>query len=86
LVSGNRLYPLDIILPPPELQDEYVEKRLEIEKILKEKNKAKIKINLLFNVLLSKAFSGELTAKWREAHKEELLREMEIQARYLSEA
>lgn len=29
------------------------------------------------------AFSGDLTKKWREAHMEELLAEMEMQARYL---
>jgi len=33
----------------------------------------------LFSALLYRAFSGDLTAKWREAHMQELLREMEKQ-------
>jgi type I restriction enzyme S subunit len=40
-------------------------------------------LNSLFSVLLQRAFSGELTAKWREAHLKELLEEMEIQRREL---
>lgn len=39
----------------------------------------------LFNNLLYKAFSGELTAKWREAHIKELLAEMEHQSKLLEE-
>ncbi|MEJ5377490.1 MAG: restriction endonuclease subunit S [bacterium] len=36
-----------------------------------------------FAVLLHRAFTGDLTAKWREAHMKELLQEMEQQARAL---
>lgn len=39
------------------------------------------KIDDIFNLLLHKAFSGDLTAKWREAHMKELLAEMEEQAK-----
>ena len=42
------------------------------------------RIDRLFNILLYRAFSGDLTAKWREAHMTELLAEMEEQARILS--
>jgi type I restriction enzyme S subunit len=35
-------------------------------------------------LLLQRAFSGQLTAKWREAHIKELLAEMEQQARLLN--
>ncbi len=37
----------------------------------------------LWRTVLHRAFSGELTAKWREAHMKELLAEMEQQARLL---
>jgi len=40
-------------------------------------------INGLFDVLLHRAFTGDLTAKWREAHMKELLQEMEQQAKAL---
>jgi len=36
-----------------------------------------------FSVLLHRAFTGDLTAKWREAHMKELLQEMEQQAKLL---
>ena len=38
-------------------------------------------IESLFAVLLHRAFAGDLTAKWREAHMKELLQEMEQQAK-----
>ena len=37
----------------------------------------------IFAVLLHRAFIGDLTTKWREAHMKELLTEMEIQSRAL---
>jgi len=40
-------------------------------------------IDALFYNLLHRAFSGDLTAKWREAHMKELLQEMEHQVRSL---
>jgi type I restriction enzyme S subunit len=44
------------------------------------------KIESLFSTLLYRAFSGDLTAKWREAHMKELLAEMEEQAKVLKES
>lgn len=41
------------------------------------------KLNALFSTLLQRAFTGDLTARWREAHMKELLAEMESQARTL---
>ncbi len=40
-------------------------------------------LDALFNTLLSRAFTGDLTASWREAHMKELLQEMEHQAEAL---
>ena len=45
---------------------------------------AAYKLNLQFDLLLQRAFSGQLTAKWHEAHNKELLAEMEQQARLLN--
>jgi type I restriction enzyme S subunit len=42
-------------------------------------------LETLFSSLLHRAFTGELTAKWREAHIKELLQEMEEQAKALEE-
>ena len=41
------------------------------------------KLNALFSTLLHRAFTGDLTTRWREAHMKELLAEMEAQARIL---
>ncbi len=46
--------------------------------------KAAAKVEDIFSVLLDKAFSGQLTAKWRDAHMKELLVEMEQQVRALN--
>ena len=40
-------------------------------------------LETIFRTMLHRAFTGELTAKWREAHMNELLAEMEQQARVL---
>ncbi|MBU1677481.1 MAG: restriction endonuclease subunit S, partial [Bacteroidetes bacterium] len=42
-----------------------------------------LKIEALFNLLLSKAFDSSLTSSWRESHMKELLQEMNEQKRYL---
>jgi type I restriction enzyme S subunit len=41
-------------------------------------------IDLFWETLMQLTFSGQLTAKWREAHSKELLAEMEQQARLLN--
>ena len=43
------------------------------------------RMNILFEVLLHRAFSGDLTGKWRGAHMKELLVEMEAQTKYLDQ-
>jgi len=44
---------------------------------------ASVNLERLFQTLLHRAFTGELTVKWREAHLKELLSEMDQQARAL---
>lgn len=51
---------------------------------IKKNEKASHSIEKLFSVLLHRAFTGDLTASWREAHMKELLQEMEIQAKALA--
>lgn len=46
--------------------------------------KASVEVERIFSILLSNAFSGQLTAKWREAHMKELLVEMKQQAKVLN--
>ena len=42
------------------------------------------KLEILFHSILHRAFTGDLTASWRQAHMNELLQEMEIQANALA--
>jgi len=83
LVSGSRIYPVEILVPQLELQKKFAALILRISRLDSEKTIADERINLLFNVLLYQAFSGNLTSKWREAHMNELLAEMEQQQKDL---
>lgn len=51
--------------------------------LVKKQQAALANLEGLFNVVMTRAFSGDLTAKWREAHMKELLQEMEEQAKEL---
>jgi len=41
-------------------------------------------LDKLWKALVHQAFTGDLTANWREAHMEELLEEMDHQAKELN--
>lgn len=51
--------------------------------VVENQRKAQPLLETLFKTLLFRAFSGDLTAKWREGHMKELLAEMGIQAQLL---
>ena len=82
-LTGVKLKRLLIPLPPFELQEEFALRVASATKIIHGRAAAASKIHTLFDVLLHRAFSGDLTAKWREAHMKELLQEMEQQAKAL---
>lgn len=54
-----------------------------IQKIIEKGDHLRIRLETIFKVLIHHAFSGDLTAKWREAHMKELLAEMKAQAKVL---
>ncbi len=83
LISGNRIYPIEIIIPEKPLQDNFVRRLNNFENTFELRAKSYERINRLFDILLSKAFDGSLTASWRKAHMQELLKEMEEQKKYL---
>ncbi len=70
-------------LPDLDEQNYFAEKALKVRSTLKSFSKSELKINSLFELLLSKAFDGSLTASWREANMKELLKEIEEQKKYL---
>jgi type I restriction enzyme S subunit len=75
---------LKIPLPPFELQNEYTLRMSEIRRLNAKQIESQARLNHLFQSFLYQAFSGELTAKWREAHMKELLAEMEEQVKVLN--
>ncbi|MBU0595640.1 restriction endonuclease subunit S, partial [Candidatus Bipolaricaulota bacterium] len=83
LVSKSRFSAIEFLSPPPEMQERFGRQCKE----LCDQNELRIRqseqLDRLFAVLLHRAFSGDLTARWREAHMNELLQEMEEQARVL---
>ncbi len=83
LISAGRIYPVKIFVPPKVLQERFVVLVDRIEKLSASGSCGKEKLESIFSVLLHRAFSGDLTAKWREAHMKELLAEMEQQAKLL---
>ena len=83
LISGSRIYPVEILVPPPEDQETFARSIVNLHRDEKRRKDADDHIQKLFSVLLHRAFTGALTAKWREAHMQELLAEMEEQAKVL---
>ncbi len=72
-----------IFVPPMELQRKFIEQGAIVRTI--ESSQRTIDLDGLFQNLLDRALSGDLTAKWRELHMKELLVEMEEQTRLLQQ-
>ena len=83
-ISVEGLKNIPIFLPDIELQRNFVNQLDNLYKLRRQREQSKSLLESIFQSLLSRAFSGELTAKWREAHMKELLAEMEEQAKALN--
>jgi type I restriction enzyme, S subunit len=83
-VDGTRFLSLDIATPPEQLQKSFGVRLEELLRFKTKRESASALVEDLFAVLLHRAFSGNLTAKWREAHMMEILSEMEEQAKMLN--
>ena len=75
---------LPVPLPAPELQRNFSLMSSQIEDVLRGESLSSEKLDTFFDLMLKQAFSGQLTVKWREAHMNELMVEMEQQARALN--
>jgi type I restriction enzyme S subunit len=74
------LLALKVRVPEPSLMAQLEQNYQSIRAILSAVAARRRAVEGLFDALLSQAFSGVLTARWREAHMTELLREMENKA------
>lgn len=81
LISGNRVYPVEILVPEKTEQEKFARCLQQLQLAETNSMKSAEQLDILFSVLLHRAFSGDLTSKWREAHMKELLQEMELQAK-----
>lgn len=74
---------LDIAVPPVDAQDRFCHLAENVLQRIGAQQATTESIDQLFNNLLHRAFTGDLTARWREAHMKELLVEMEMQVNAL---
>ena len=74
---------LTVAVAPVELQERFCQMTEILLVQIRHQKCTTSRIDTLFDNLLYRAFTGDLTAKWREAHMKELLEEMEQQAREL---
>lgn len=80
-INGKEYSSLQIPCPPIPLQEVFVEMMEWLIDVRQKSNIADEKMQYLFSVLLHRAFTGDLTVNWREAHMKELLAEMEQQTK-----
>jgi len=85
-INGKEYSSLDVPCPPVPLQETFAQLAERYVGVRNSREVASQQLGYLFDVLLHLAFTGELTAKWREARKDELEVEMQEQMAALREA
>jgi type I restriction enzyme, S subunit len=83
-INGQEYASLVIPKPTKKLQQTFAAAAKNVVILRNCRSKMIDKIESVFSLLLQHAFSGYLTANWREGHMKELLAEMEEQAKYLA--
>lgn len=83
ILNKSRFSTFRLPVPPIPLQQQFAESFWKFWDSRKQAIAAQTAIETLFQTLLHRAFTGELTAGWREAHMRELLVEMEHQTKTL---
>lgn len=82
-LESSRLESLLIPIPSPSALKKFLSAYEQLQAIDRERTATGPRVEDLFSLLLQRAFSGQLTAKWREAHMKDLLAEMARQAEAL---
>jgi type I restriction enzyme S subunit len=83
ILNKSRFGQQPVFLPPFERQARFSALAQAVIRQRPAQSEARQNLENIFATMLHRAFTGELTAKWREAHLKELLAEMEQQARLL---
>ena len=85
-MNTSVLKSLQIPVPPIALQRLFATHTSKMRELVEKQQSSRCQIRSLFDTLIRRAFSGVLSAKWREAHMRELLAEMEQQSKLLGDA
>jgi type I restriction enzyme S subunit len=85
-LNADQLSNTPMIVPSKPLQEKFAGLVSTLRRQHVQRQESQKNLNNLFATMLHRAFTGELTAKWREAHMKELLAEMEQQAKLLRAA
>jgi type I restriction enzyme S subunit len=83
-INGQEYASLRLPVPARSAQEHFASLCSSIEAVRHALSSSSDRLELLFSVLCRRAFDGDLTASWREAHMNELLQEMEQQAQALA--
>lgn len=84
-LGAGRFANLSFPCPPLSLQLRYSSHLVHTQAVISGRAATHRRLDDLFYLVLRQAFSGWLTASWRESHMTELLQEMEHQAKLLAE-
>jgi type I restriction enzyme S subunit len=85
-LNKEQILSFSLPYPPKPLQDKFSEFAKRVRRHQKQAEESKSNLETLFATMLHRAFTGELTAMWREAHLKELLAEMEQRPKLLHAA
>ena len=85
-LTGVKLKQMMIPVPPYPLQQQFSKLVKAAEQSFRNRDDCGKRIERLFDVLLHRAFTGELTAGWREARKDQLEAEVQEQLAALGQA
>jgi type I restriction enzyme S subunit len=83
-ITSKDLKELIVDVPPIDMQRQFAYHKKSLDDEAVRRNDSRSKLDYLFDNLIHRAFSANLTAKWREAHIKEIMAEMEEQAKYLA--
>ena len=83
-ITSKDLKELIVDVPPIDLQRQFAYHKKSLDDEAVRRKDLRSKLDYLFDNLLHRAFSANLTAKWREAHIKEIMAGMEEQAKYLA--
>lgn len=83
-ITRQNLQKVNVFVPPDALVKKFSEQARAIKEMLSRASTGGDQVENILSLLLQRAFSGQLTANWRQAHMQELLAEMQQQAKVLN--